>query len=102
MSKRLINKSYLYNATKTIMWKLDLVFIVNANYQLSDLFSIDIESAVSTNNNEKQLNIIRDSLVCFHEENVSENETIIEIMNRYFDQRSVILIIYVSICKYNY
>ena len=93
MSKRIGNNTSYISAQKTIKWKVQTIFLVNARYVLTDLFSSALESAPSSSSSSstsQHIAIVKDSLVGIPLDAVDENEKIDDILRRFFDNRPVI------------
>lgn len=95
MSKRISNKTSYNNAQKAIKWKVQTVFLVNARFDVTDLFSSALESAPSSSSSSSSssashhIAVVKDSLVGITLDAVDENEKIDDIIRRFFDNRPV-------------
>eukprot|EP01035_Chromulina_nebulosa_P033978 gene33978-45523_t len=87
MSKRIGNKTSYNNAQKTIKWKVQTVFLINARFDVTDLFSSALESAPSSSTSSHHIAVVKDSLVGITLDAVDENEKINDIIRRFFDNR---------------
>jgi len=84
MSKRTNNRTCFVAKKSTIMWKVQLVFIINSKFEIHDLLSPELEPVAGN-----ILSIVKDSLVGIVIDTVSENETIRDVMNRFLENKLV-------------
>ena len=96
MSKRIGNNTSYISTQKTIKWKVQTIFLVNARFVVTDLFSSALESVPSSSTS-NHFAIVKDSLVGITIDAVDENEKINDILRRFFDNRPVIITHYLQI-----
>lgn len=83
MSKRMINTSYFQTNTNTIFWRLHIVFIIGSNYNISDLFQLNVV-------NDKNDNFrVKGCLVEVAHSTVKESVSIEAILKEVFELKSV-------------